>query len=71
MATVEEDDENSGQQNVLAQMLLGANPNLLDNLSRFGFLKGVSGAATQPPTTMAFKGTFYRFLFREKKSQEG
>ena len=37
-----DDDDDAPQSNVLAQMLLGAQPNLLDNLSRFNLLKGIS-----------------------------
>ena len=36
-----DDDDDAPQSNVLAQMLLGAQPNLLDNLSRFNLLKGI------------------------------
>ena len=39
----DDDDDQAGNSNVLAQMLLGAaQPNLLENLSRFNLLKGIS-----------------------------
>ena len=45
----DDDDDQAGNSNVLAQMLLGAaQPNLLENLSRFNLLKGMAGQSTQP-----------------------
>ena len=46
-----DDDDETPQSNVLAQMLLNAQPNILDNLSRFNLLKGIA----QPQASIGFK----------------
>ena len=63
----DDDDDQAGNSNVLAQMLLGAaQPNLLENLSRFNLLKGMAGQSSQP--NLAFKSKIFveKFLFTNR-----